>query len=170
MGSSPGVLSLCAAPSQTHKNRPRRGHSACLSGSAVELGQGENPSSPRVLLALSALDQNLRAAPLLGVPPASAPGGKKKVRCPDDRCTGGDETRQRPVDRETLINADVPEEEWLSNAWKCRYCDWVYSNEWDRGGGRYVRTVRGRFGGNTLMLPGQWDPFDGPYPIVSYSR
>ena len=89
------------------------------------------------------------------------------MRCPT-RCSDPDRG-QRKLDPEKLVEAGLTGE-WLSNAWRCGYCDCVYSNEWDSGGGRFVRKQRGYFGGNTLIAPGQWEPVDCRNAKVEYSR
>jgi len=91
------------------------------------------------------------------------------VTCPTD-CSGHDSTRQHEVDRQKLIDVGVPEEEWLSKAWKCGYCDCVYSYEWDSCNRETVTTERGYFRGNTLMVPENWEPVDPLNAIVKLGR
>ena len=91
-----------------------------------------------------------------------------RVKCPT-RCSGHDQG-QHELPREKFIEAGLPDEEWFSNAWRCGYCDCVYSNEWDDVGRRYVRKQRGYFGGNTLIASGQWEPTDPRNAKVEYSR
>ena len=45
-------------------------------------------------------------------------------------------------------------ESWTRNAYRCTYCDTIYSID---GEGRQHR--RGHFGGNTLWTAENWKPF-----------
>lgn len=74
--------------------------------------------------------------------------------CPTG-CSGGAHRNQHQVEASQLEAAGVTGE-WITNAWRCGYCDMYYSTEPD---GRKVR--RGFFGGNTLMTAENWTPYVG---------
>lgn len=92
----------------------------------------------------------------------------RRARCPTG-CSNPDRG-QHELSREKLIEAGLPDEEWLSNAWRCGYCGCVYSNEYERDGVRLVRIQRGYFGGNTLIALGNWEPTDPRNAKKEYSR
>ena len=90
-------------------------------------------------------------------------------RCPTD-CSGRESTRQHKLNHEKLIEAGLPVEDWLSDAWRCGYCDCVYSYEWDSDSREYITTERGKFGGNTLIAAENWEPVDRRVAIVERGR
>jgi|GEM_PF-5733079 len=70
--------------------------------------------------------------------------------CPN-RCSAA-RPSQNPVDADLLQQAGITDD-WTNNAMRCGYCDTIYSV--DVNG---YKTIRGRFGGNTLMTAENWIP------------